>query len=124
MDRRSCQKAACQCKQLLCCKQVHKEGSRNYTESNRRYKKKEGSETETDWDLVESFCLCELGLSVKEYYALTLRQFELLSNGFKRQVEIKRSLAIDSWRQTRLIAFLIARDSLKDKNISMYDFYP
>lgn len=63
-------------------------------------------------------------MSVKEFYCLTLRQFELLSDGYRRKTEINRVTVIDSWRQTRLLAYILARDNMKDKTISMYDFYP
>lgn len=39
-------------------------------------------------------------------------------------MEAHRSEIIDSWRQTRLLAYLIAQPNLKDQNKSIYEFYP
>lgn len=47
-----------------------------------------------------------------------------MCEGQRRKIEVEKSKLIESWRQTRLIAFLIIQDRLKDKNISMFDFYP
>ena len=49
----------------------------------------------------------------------------LMSDGYKRKTELERSKSIDAWRQTRLVAYLVAKagDLIKDKNLSMYDFY-
>lgn len=47
-----------------------------------------------------------------------------MSDGYKRKVEIEHNRIIDSWRQTRLISFLLIRDSLKDKNMTMLDYFP
>lgn len=47
-----------------------------------------------------------------------------MQEGYRRKLDNKKAAAVDNWRRTRLIAYLIARDSLKDKNMSMYDFYP
>ena len=74
--------------------------------------------------MVESFCYGELGLKPNEYYALTFRQYMLMSDAYKRKIEIEHNNIIDSWRQTRLIAFLLIRDSLKDKSVTMQEFLP
>lgn len=47
-----------------------------------------------------------------------------MSEGYSRMSELERLKVVDTWRQTRLIAFLIVQDRLKDKNMTQYDFYP
>lgn len=39
-------------------------------------------------------------------------------------MNIEKQMIIDGWEQTRLIAFVSASPYLKDKNISIYEWYP
>jgi hypothetical protein len=47
-----------------------------------------------------------------------------MSDGYKRTIDNEKISSIEAWRQTRLLAFLLVRDNLKDKHMTMYDFYP
>jgi hypothetical protein len=45
-------------------------------------------------------------------------------DGRKRMIEIDRMKTIDTWRQTRLIAWFMVSDRLKDKTLSVHSFMP
>lgn len=47
-----------------------------------------------------------------------------MSDGYKRICYRDRINLIESWRQTRLICYLLVVDKLKDKNTTVYNFYP
>jgi hypothetical protein len=76
---------------------------------------------------VESFCLFELGLSRKQLNECTVRDYQLLSEGYKRKTSSTSELITslvefynrESWRQARLIAYMQS-----DGKKSIWEFYP
>jgi hypothetical protein len=47
-----------------------------------------------------------------------------MKEGFDRKMKIQKELNMEGWRQTRLIAYLIARPNLIDKHLSLWNFMP
>lgn len=47
-----------------------------------------------------------------------------MKEGYERRMKITRELNMESWRQARMVAYIIAQPNLIDKHMSIFDFYP
>lgn len=47
-----------------------------------------------------------------------------MKDGYERRMKISKELNMEAWRQSRLIAYLVARPTLIDPHMSIWNFMP